>query len=327
MTNKEVREEYHPAYKAVNWNEVNDFDKTVWEKLTSNFWLDTKVPLSQDLKTWNHLSDAEKQLVERVFTGLTTLDTIQGRFGATSLAKDATSLFEESIYGNISFMEFVHAKSYSSIFSTLSNTKAINAAFRWGEENEYIQKKTAIILGYYKDQEDKYAKHKRKIASVLLESFLFYSGFYLPLYLNSQAKLTNVADIIKLIIRDEAVHGYYIGKKYQDGLVELTEEERLELQEFAIGLLLELYDNEVLYTQDLYDDFGLSEEVTQFLQYNANKALANLGYDPIFNEVEVSASITTQLNAGGDTFDFFSGVGSNYTVATREELDEEEWDF
>ena len=34
---------------------------------------------------------------------------------------------------------------------------------------------------------------KRKVASTLLESFLFYSGFYLPIYWSSKAKLTNTA--------------------------------------------------------------------------------------------------------------------------------------
>ena len=36
----------------------------------------------------------------------------------------------------------------------------------------------------------------------MLESFLFYSGFYAPMYWSSHAKLTNTADLIRLIIRD-----------------------------------------------------------------------------------------------------------------------------
>ena len=36
--------------------------------------------------------------------------------------------------------------------------------------------------------------------------------------LASRAKLTNTADLIRLIIRDEAIHGYYIGYKYQRAL-------------------------------------------------------------------------------------------------------------
>lgn len=321
------REEAHPSYQAINWNNAEEFDREVWQKLVSNFWLPEKVPLSNDKKSWETLSEAEKNLVLHVFTGLTMLDTIQSRFGAISLMRDAESLVEESVYTNIAFMESVHAKSYSSIFSTLSNTKDINDSFRWAAENEYLRKKESVIMSYYKDTTHPLAAQRRKIASTLLESFLFYSGFYLPLYMSSKAKLTNTADLIKLIIRDEAVHGYYIGKKYQDSLAGLAQDQKDELKKFTTKLLLELYGNEVRYTQDLYDEFGLSEEVTNFLKYNANKALANLGYDPLFPDTEVSAAITSQLSPGSETHDFFSGAGSSYATVTREELEEEEWDF
>ncbi len=58
----------------------------------------------------------------RVFTGLTLLDTIQGTVGAVSLIPDALTPHEEAVYTNIAFMESVHAKSYSNIFSTLCST-------------------------------------------------------------------------------------------------------------------------------------------------------------------------------------------------------------
>src|SRR5690606_6872034 len=94
---------------------------------------------------------------------------------------------------------------------------------------------------------------KRKVASTLLESFLFYSGFYAPMYWSSHAKLTNTADLIRLIIRDEAVHGYYIGYKYQLALAKESEERQQELKDYVFSLLYDLYENEVKYTQDLYD--------------------------------------------------------------------------
>ena len=327
LTISEPRETQHPAWEAINWNNVPEFDKAVWDKLTSNFWLPEKIPLSNDRKTWDTLTEDEQQLVLHVFTGLTMLDTIQGRFGALSIMKDATSLFEEAVYANIAFMENVHAKSYSSIFTTLSTTPLINESFRWSADNEYLRKKEHIIMSYYRDNTHPLAAHRRKVASTLLESFLFYSGFYLPLHLNSKAKLTNSADVIKLIIRDEAVHGYYIGKKYQDAIKTLSPENQAEMKDFTFNLLLDLYDNEIRYTQNLYDDFGLTEEVTAFLKYNANKALANLGYEPLFPTPDVPANITSQLNVGADVHDFFSGSGSSYVLSVREELDEEDWDF
>ena len=186
-------------------------DAEVWDRLTGNFWLPEKVPVSNDIPSWGTLNDHEKQLTMRVFTGLTLLDTIQGTVGAVSLIPDALTPHEEAVYTNIAFMESVHARSYSNIFSTLCSTADIDDAFRWSEENPNLQRKAEIVMQYYKGDEPL----KRKVASTLLESFLFYSGFYLPMYWSSRAKLTNTADMIRLIIRDEAVHGYYIGYKYQ----------------------------------------------------------------------------------------------------------------
>ncbi|WP_426727131.1 class 1b ribonucleoside-diphosphate reductase subunit beta [Corynebacterium auriscanis] len=313
--------------KAINWNTIPDpKDLEVWDRLTANFWLPEKVPLSNDVPSWATLNNIERQTTMRVFTGLTMLDTIQGTVGAVRLIADAQTMHEEAVFTNISFMESVHAKSYSSIFMTLASTPEINNAFRWSEENPHLQNKAKIILNFY-DGEDPL---KRKIASVLLESFLFYSGFYLPMYWSSHAKLTNTADIIRLIIRDESVHGYYIGYKYQRAIEQESEKRRAELKEHTFDLLLELYDNEAQYTEDLYDELGWAEDVKRFLRYNANKALNNLGYEGLFpaDETLVSPAILSALNPGGDeNHDFFSGSGSSYIIGKAEETTDDDWHF
>ena len=241
--------------EAINWNRIQDEkDVEVWNRLVNNFWLPEKVPLSNDVQSWSHLTDEERLLSMRVFTGLTLLDTIQGTVGAVSLIPDAMTPHEEAVLTNIAFMESVHAKSYSSIFSTLASTPEIDEAFRWSRENRNLQAKAGLIVERY-DGQDPY---KKQIASTLLESFLFYSGFYWPMYLSAHARLTNTADLIRLIIRDEAVHGYYIGYKYQKGLEKLSAAEKAEMKDYTFELLFELYDNEVEYTQDLYDGVGLT---------------------------------------------------------------------
>ena len=63
---------------AINWNKISDDkDLEVWNRLTSNFWLPEKVPLSNDIPAWQTLTVVEQQLTMRVFTGLTLLDTLQ----------------------------------------------------------------------------------------------------------------------------------------------------------------------------------------------------------------------------------------------------------
>jgi len=313
--------------KPINWNRVEDpIDLDVWNRLTANFWLPEKVPVSNDIQSWASLTDQEKEVTKKVFTGLTLLDTIQGTVGAMSLMPDARTPHEEAVITNIAFMESVHAKSYSTIFSTLCSTQEIDEAFRWSIENPFLNKKAEIVIDKY-DGNDPL---KRKVASTLLESFLFYSGFYWPMYLSSRSRLTNTADMIRLIIRDEAVHGYYIGYKFQLALAEETDARKAELKEYAYDLVMELFENETKYTAELYDELGLTEDVKKFLHYNANKALMNLGYDALFPKevTDVSPAILSALSPdANENHDFFSGSGSSYVVGKHESTTDDDWDF
>ena len=96
---------------AINWNRLEDEkDLEVWDRLTGNFWLPEKVPVSNDIPSWQKMTEDEHTLTMHVFTGLTLLDTIQGTVGAVSLIPDALTPHEEAVYTNIAFMESVHAK-------------------------------------------------------------------------------------------------------------------------------------------------------------------------------------------------------------------------
>lgn len=310
---------------AINWNRVQDSkDLDVWHRVANNFWLPERIPVSNDLQSWATLSDAEKTATIRVLTGLTLLDTIQGVEGVNSLNDDVQTPHEAAVLAQFEFMEHVHAKSYSSIFSTLCSMKEIDDAYAWSEKNEFLQAKADIIRRYYAGED----RMKRKIASVFLESFLFYSGFFLPLRFATRAKLTNTADVIRLIIRDEAIHGYYIGYKYQKALANENDERKVELKDFAYETLMELYDNECHYTDAIYGDIGWVDDVKAFLHYNANKSLNNLGYDALFasEATRVDPAVLSALSPTSDeNHDFFSGAGSSYVIGNVEETTDDDW--
>ena len=312
--------------EGINWNTQPDpTDSDIWDRLTTNFWLPEKIPVSNDVTSWRNMTAAEQDATLKVFTGLTVLDTLQGTVGAVSLIPHAVTPQEEAVYTNIAFMESVHAKSYSNIFMTLASTPEIDEAFRWSRENEHMQYKARRILAEYATGD-----HERMmIASVMLESFLFYSGFYLPLRMASLGKITNAADIIRLIIRDEAIHGYYIGYKYQQALKN-DKKRHAGLQEEIVELLLDLYDNESHFTEQVYDQLGWAEDVKAFLRYNANKAMNNLGYEAIFpqEECKFNAGVMTSLDpSANENHDFFSGSGSSYVIGKMEETEDADWDF
>lgn len=313
-------------YSAINWNNIEDaIDKATWEKLTEQFWLDTRIPLSNDLDDWRQMNQQEKDLVGFVFGGLTLLDTVQSQDGMSAIKADIRTQHEEAVLNNIEFMESVHAKSYSSIFETLNAPKEIEAIFEWTNTNEFLQYKAQRINEIYQTG----TPLQKKIASVFLETFLFYSGFYTPLYYLGHNKLINVAEIIKLILRDESVHGTYIGYKFQIAFNELNADEQSEIKAWMYDLLYELYENEEKYTHELYDGVGWSDSVLTFLRYNANKALMNLGQDPLFPDTadDVNPVVMNGISTSTSNHDFFSQVGNGYRLGQVEVMADSDYDI
>lgn len=313
-------------YIAINWNAIEDeVDKATWEKLTEQFWLDTRIPLSNDLDDWRSLSPDEQWVVGHVFGGLTLLDTLQSQDGMASLRQNIRTQQETAVLNNIQFMESVHAKSYSSIFSTLNTPAEIDEIFDWTNHNEHLQYKANKINDIYHNG----SALQKKIASVFLETFLFYSGFFTPLYYLGNNKLTNVAEIIKLIIRDESVHGTYIGYKFQLGFNELPEAEQQQLQDWMYDLLYDLYENEEKYTNDLYAKTKWTDEVLTFLRYNANKALMNLGQETAFPDTadDVNPIVMNGISTSTANHDFFSQVGNGYRLGQVEAIEDDDYSF
>ncbi|WP_338215905.1 class 1b ribonucleoside-diphosphate reductase subunit beta [Lacticaseibacillus salsurivasis] len=313
-------------YLAINWNDIEDqIDKATWEKLTEQFWLDTRIPVSNDLDDWRKLTKDEQWVVGHVFGGLTLLDTLQSQDGMNSLMQNIRTQQERAVLNNIQFMESVHAKSYSTIFSTLNTPAEIDEIFEWTNSNPHLQYKANKINDIYHNG----TPLEKKVASVFLETFLFYSGFFTPLYYLGNNKLTNVAEIIKLIIRDESVHGTYIGYKFQLGFNALSDDEQAKMRDWMYDLLYDLYANEEGYTNDLYAKTSWTEEVLTFLRYNANKALMNLGQDPLFPDTaaDVNPIVMNGISTSTANHDFFSQVGNGYRLGQVEAMNDDDYNF
>ena len=216
-------------------------------------------------------------------------------------------------------MEAIHAKSYSTIFTTVSTTNEINDVFGWVAQNKFLQYKAATIDQHYRAIDKEVVSDEELFmalgASVLLESFLFYSGFFLPLWLCGQGQMVASADIIKKIIADESIHGVFVGLIGQEVFARLNN--KAEVKERFMNLLNDLYENEIKYTEELYTVVGLTAEVKEYVRYNGNKALMNLGFDPIFEVKQVNPIVLNGLNTETTQHDFFSKKSTNYEKATE----------
>ncbi len=315
--------------KAVNWNRPDDdYTSMFWNQNIMQFWTDEEIPLSDDKMSWIELNDAERALYMKVLGGLTLLDTVQGGVGMPKILEHVDGLQRKAVLGFMGMMEQIHAKSYSSIFTTLATTEEIDEVFRWVEQNERLQTKAEVISRYYTSIDTPKSLYMAMAASVLLESYLFYSGFFYPLYLAGLGKMTSSGEIIDLILRDESIHGVYVGVLAQEQLSKLTPEEQQAAVQELMELVRTLHANEERYTEELYDAIDMTEEVKKFVRYNCNKALMNLGLDTLFPEEEVNPIVFNGINTHTKQHDFFSKKGNGYVRTTNvEPLRDEDFIF
>ncbi|CCV63755.1 Ribonucleoside-diphosphate reductase, beta chain [Alteracholeplasma palmae J233] len=335
-------------YQGANWNQPDDeYTQFFYEQNLSQFWRPEDISMQSDLNVWNVLPNEVKLAYARNLLVLTFLDTYQGDIGMPVVSRAIDEEFHQrkAVLNFMAAMEnAVHAKSYSNIFMTYMQTGEIDELFKWGENQKNLQNIMEKIVGAYKelDKENYIKKYDTKkynakrfnevawkamAASVFLETWLFYSGFYYPLFFYGQGKLMQAGEIINLIIRDESIHGVYVGRLAQELYETFDNNKQEELSQWLHELLDSLYKEQSELVHEVYGEVDLAHDVNIFVRYNANKALMNLGFDPYFPQEEVNPVVLNGLNTETKTMDNFSMKGNGYQKMKSEALKDTDFIF
>lgn len=171
---------------------------------------------------------------------------------------------------------------------------------------------------------------QKKIANIFLEGVLYYSNFIAPLWYRGSNKLSNLAELIKLIIRDESVRGTYLGYKFRLTYNELPEEQQKPLLDWMYELLEDLMENEMAYTEEVYSPIGMVEDVKTFVRYNVNKFLQNMGFPAYYVNADlddVNPIVMNGISIETANHNFFSQVGAGYLMGNVETMLDEDYDF
>lgn len=319
--------------QAINWNQNNDeYTKVFFEQNQQQYWRETAFSMSRDVLSYKELSADEKQVFSQVFAGLTFLDSNQGAEGMPLISMHIKDGQKKAVLSWMGMMEHIHAKSYSYIFTSLLSKGEIDKIFKWSEENELLQRKGALVNQHYmnifKPRVSDLDLYKALVASVSLENIQFYSGFFYALYLGGQGKMRASSEIITMILKDESIHGVFIGMLAQEVYARMSFEDRARANQFREDLFKEVYEVECAYTRDIYDRIGLTDQVITFVEYNINKACSNLGVNPMFEERQINPVVEAGLKTTGGTSDFFSTKGKNYVVTQNiQPITDADFDF
>lgn len=298
---------------ATNWSEQEDsFTQTFFEQQQSQFWLSEEIPIANDALDWKSLSPAERRCYTRASAGLNAMDTLQGEIGMPSLHRLVSGHQRKATLALMGMFENIHARSYSMANKTFLTAGEERDVFYWIEQQPQLQFKINRLRAIYESTSPTMAM----AASCLLETALFYSGFFYPMYLAGQGKMVNMGEVFSLIIKDEALHGTYVGLLFQESYNASNEAMREVFREWFEHVARDLYDNECAYTDEVYGELGLASEVKKFVRYNFNVACDNLGFERLFPEEEVNAVVMNGITARNTTHDFFSSKGNSYQKIT-----------
>lgn len=140
--------------------------------------------------------------------------------------------------------------------------------------------------------------------------------------------MVNSGEIISLIMRDEKLHTYFTGHCAKELFETFNPEVQQQLHEETVEFFKAIMEVELAYTDLIYQDLGLVEEVKTYVEFNCNYALACVGFDPIYEttEKDVNAIVMNGYSIETKNHDFFSTKGNGYTKAKVEGLTDEDFE-
>lgn len=278
-------------YKAINWNEIEDeLDNATWERTTSLFWLDTRIPVNEDRLKWEQLSDVEKQQLNKALVVLANLSTYQSIEAGEVIRNSERSQQEIAIFNNIQFTEMVNTKAYNRVLLAFNqDSERLENLFNWVDRNNVLTHRLAVVDEIYHSTN---AMQKRFMV-LCVEGIMVYNQLAYLLHLWTDKGFTNIGEVLKMVIANESLHCFYATHKLKVMLNEISEEGRETFAEWAVNKIRALIQTEATIAMDMF-----LEEDVRLLSLNlvfqeANHVAAILGVEPMFN---IDGPILAKIN-------------------------------
>ena len=265
----------------------------------SQFWTETEIDMSKDVEQWVTLDKDIQDISILNLTYQIMADTMLGRSPFKSILPNVSNNEFEGMLIQWGTFENLHSRAYSHIIRTVfPDPKAV---IRQVKTNQSAYSRLNVLRGALDSlehldtssmREKKLQVFQSMIAIYGLESMQFYNSFACTFALAEQDILNGIADNLKLIAKDEAIHTHMslavinIMKddyEYDSVVDQALSEGNLMLDairttESSWGKYL-FSDNR----QMLGMNAGVLEENNSFVAYNAYSAI---GMDVKFDHVK-----------------------------------------
>ncbi|MFV0560979.1 MAG: ribonucleotide-diphosphate reductase subunit beta [Enterococcus sp.] len=306
-------------YKAINWNETQDtIDQYTWEKLTNNFWLDTRLPIEEDFPTWDTLSLTDRTTISQLLATLGLNASLQAETGAASLRTTIQTQQEEAVLNITTFMESVHTKAITTLFRQLNTEEQTQRYY------DFANKQDSQIQQLERCQRimETGTSLQKKAAFVLVETVLFF-GKLEPLL--QQEQLIQTRQMITNMLKDSSIFTSYLGYKFQLVFDQLEKNEKHEFKTWLDSLITELFTVEIHWLTGQLDTES-AKSSTQFVAYGANYALETLGFSPNY-PAHLPSRISNYLEKTLLTVEQLKKQATTIYTSELEIMENDDYDF
>lgn len=309
------------ASGILNWNDIaHPHFYTLRQRIRALFWTANEVDMTQDVKQFPRLSQAEQSAFLKIIGLLATLDGPQTVI-AMKIADFTTDPSVKSIMATIADQESEHNHSYAYVLSSVTTLDKQNASFEMGRTDEVLMKRNERIVEIYNEFAENPTIEtvlKAMVYTTLLEGLFFYSGFAFFYNLARHQKMVGTSTMISYINRDELQHGKAISDIFRAALAENPEYNTDEFTEWIYDQFRHSVEQEIVWSRYVLGEIdGLDlEEMEGYIKYRANKMLRMLGLSEFYPEFTDNPMkwIRAYVDNFDDTkTDFFEQTSRQYT--------------
>lgn len=312
-----------------NTTNLNDFNnmKYGWvsdwyRQAMNNFWIPEEINLSQDLKDYFKLNEAERSAYDKILSFLIFLDSIQTA-NLSNISNYVTASEVNLCLTIQAFQEAVHSQSYSYMLDTICSPEKRNEIlYQWKDDKILLERNKFIgeLYNKFLREPNKYNLVKTIMANYILEGIYFYSGFMFFYNLERNGKMPGSAQEIRYINRDENTHLWL----FRNIIKELQKEEpelfNDDLKKELVDMMKSGVKNEIAWGHYVIGDNiqGINKKLIEdYIKYLGNLRLNAIGLPKIYdgNDKNPASWVDILADSNSVKTDFFEAKSTAYAKA------------
>ena len=279
-------------------------------------WFPEDVPLHNDVKDWQTMTDEEKNLLTQIFRLFTQSDVDVGAGYVDRYMRIFKKPEARMMMSSFANMESIHQHAYSLLLDTVGMPEVEYKAF---SEYEAMADKHEYINAVKVTKGDKKSIAKAlAIYSGFTEGLQLFSSFIILLNFPRFGKMKGMGQLITYSIRDESMHVEAMTKLFREFMQEnidlWTDDFKAEIYQ-ACREMVDLEDRFLDLVFEQGDIPGLTKsEMQEYIRYIADRRLLQLGLKPNY---EVKDNPLNWLDdvLGVEHQNFFEGRATTYMKA------------